>query len=196
MQKRTHTLTRAAVAVASAGSLALAPAAVSAPRAGHTATQATAATAPCTAYELPAPKGWDGQATTMNDAGILVGTVVDTHGVEHPAYWTPNGSSAADGYQLHQPDIPSNGEFLDVNDAGVAVAFDDSAGRGFVYDIARGSFQYLPDFAGGSADRPRRINVHGEIAGVALDPDGNGFAATWSPPYATATRVNAPGENQ
>lgn len=196
MHTQTRVLVRASATVAALGLLVLGPASGAAPSHTHQPSQASAATAPCTPFELPAPKGWDGQATTMNDAGILVGTVVDTDGVEHPAYWTPNGRSAADGYVLHQPDVPAAGEFLDVNDAGTAVAFDDSTGQGFVYDTGTGAFRFLPDYAGGYNDRPRRINAHGVIAGVAIDADGNGFATTWSGSYGTARRVHAPGEEQ
>lgn len=197
MNKNARQVVHLTTAVAAAAVVALAPIASAGAHASlRSPLQATAATAPCTAFELPAPKGWDGQATTMNDAGILVGTVVDLDGVEHPAYWTPRGLTAAAGYRLHMPDVPSAGEFLDVNDAGTAVAFDDNAGQGFVYDIDTGHFAFLPDFAGTSYDRPRRINAEGVIAGTAADADGNPFAATWSAPYASAHRLHFPGEEQ
>lgn len=157
-----------------------------------TALQATAATAPCAASELPVPNGWQGGVIDLNDSGVLVGSALDPDGHLHPTYWTPG----AGGFLRHSPSLPAEGELLDVNNAGVAVGFDESANQGFVLNTVTGAFHYLPDFAGGQSDRPRRINSAGVIAGAASDQNGTWVATTWAPPYDAPHQVGVPYEQQ
>lgn len=184
--------TRAVCITLTAAALSLAPASPAGARVAFTPSQATAATAPCSITALPVPKGWQGGVIDLNDSGVLVGSALDPDGHLHPTYWTPDGL----GFVRHSPNLPAEGELLDVNNAGVAVGFDEDAGEGFVLNTVTGAFNYLPDMAGGSSDRPRRINSSGVIAGAASDPTGTWVATTWAPPYNHAHQVGVPGEQQ
>jgi hypothetical protein len=158
--------------------------------------QATAPTASCSIVRVPVPDGWQGGVVDINDAGVLVGSSQDPAGTLHPTFWTPDGAAIDGGYTRHAPAVPTSGEFLDVNNAGVAVGFDGDAGQGFVFDTVTGAFRFLPDMAGGQADRPRRINAAGVISGAASDPNGTWIATTWSPPYNSPHPVGVPWEQQ
>jgi hypothetical protein len=187
---------RVTMVVATAAALVLMPVSQAGARASFTPLQATAATAPCGIVKLPVPEGWQGGVIDINDEGVLVGSVLDADGVLHATYWTPDGPSSSSGFARHTPDLPAAGELLDVNNAGVAVGFDEDAGQGFVLNTTTGAFRYLPDMAGGYSDRPRRINDEGVIAGAASDPNGTWVATTWAPPYGSPHQVGVPWEQQ
>ncbi|WP_460786347.1 hypothetical protein [Nocardioides maradonensis] len=184
-----------ACAVLATAALILAPATHATTHPRFTPLQPTAATAPCGAVALPVPAGWQGGVVDIDDAGVLVGSVLDPDNVLHATYWTPS-SSAPSGFVRHTPNLPAAGELLDVNSSGVAVGFDEDNGQGFVLDTTTGAFRYLPDLAGGRSDRPRRINRSGVIAGAAADQNGTWLATTWAPPYDKAHAVGVPGEQQ
>lgn len=192
MTRKPRPLGRFTMAATAAAALALAPAAQAGARATFTPQQATAATANCGIVALPVPAGWQGGVIDLNDSGTLVGSSLDPEGHLHPTYWTPDGS----GFVRNSPDVAAEGELLDVNNAGVAVGFDEDAGQGFVLNTVTGAFDYLPDLGGGQSDRPRRINSSGVIAGAASDPNGTWIATTWSPPYDRAHQVGVPYEQQ
>jgi hypothetical protein len=154
---------------------------------------------PCTPFALPVPDGWGGSLMAVNDSGTYIGGVQDSTGTQHGAFWTHTGSDPTSGYTLHLVDPPDapGAELLDINASGVATGFSDYTGRAFVYNTGTGEFHLLPDFgAGGSYAWPRRINNAGVIAGGAYTADGTEYAATWAPPYTTATRVHVPNEEQ
>lgn len=175
-----------------AAALSIAPASLAGARVTFTPVQATAAAAPCNIAALPVPHGWQGGVVDVNDSGVLVGSALDPDGHLHPTYWTPDGA----GFVRHSPKLAAEGELLDVNNAGVAVGFDEDAHQGFVLNTVTGTFGYLPDMAGGQSDRPRRINSAGVIAGAASDPNGTWVATTWAPPYNRAHQVGVPYEQQ
>jgi hypothetical protein len=157
----------------------------------------TGVASPCVPYQVPGlPGDGRGEIMTMNDAGMYVGRVRDGSGPGHAAWWTHTGTDMSTGWTLHVPDIPAiNAEFLDVNPSGVMSGFTRSE-QGFVYDSNNGDLTWLPDFASGYNSYARRINASGVVTGNAIDADGSFYAATWTPPYTTAERVHAPGENR
>jgi hypothetical protein len=126
MNRKTQVAGRLASAAVVAAALALAPTSGAEARAIFTPLQATAATAPCSISALPVPDGWQGGVVDLNDSGVLVGSALDPDGHLHPTYWTPDGG----GFLRHSPNLPAEGELLDVNNAGVAVGFDEDAGQG------------------------------------------------------------------
>jgi hypothetical protein len=153
---------------------------------------------PCVPHQLPGmPGSARGEVMTMNDGGLYVGGVRDASGTGHASWWTHAGPDVSTGWTVHVPDIPATeGEFLDVNESGLMSGVSYDTGRGFVYDSNSGAFTWLPDFASGSFSWARRINASGVVTGSAVDASGTSYAAIWRPPYATAHRVNAPGERQ
>jgi hypothetical protein len=153
---------------------------------------------PCVPYQVPGmPGDGRGELMTMNDSGVYVGRVRDGSGPGFAAWWTHAGSDLSTGWTLHAPNIPATGaEFLDVNASGVMSGFSVALEKGFVYDSNTGDFTWLPDFAAGYNSYARRINASGVVTGNAIDTAGDFYAATWTPPYTTAQRVHAPGENR
>ena len=158
----------------------------------------TGVASPCLPYQVPGlPGAGRGEIMTMNDAGMYVGFVRDVSGAGHASWWTHAGPDLSTGWTVHVPDIPATqAEFLDVNPGGVMSGFSYDASKGFVYDSNTGEFTWLPDFASGYNSYARRINASGVVTGNAVDAAGSFFAATWSPPYAKAERVHAPGEDR
>jgi hypothetical protein len=164
---------------------------------GSPAAASTETASPCVPYQVPAlPGDGHGELVTMNSAGMYIGGVRDGSGA-HAAWWTHAGSDLSTGWSLHVPDIPGiRTEFLDVNASGVMTGASYDDGYGFVYDSHSGELHWLPDFAGGYGDYPRRINASGIISGEAIDASDDSYAAIWRPPYTQGERVHAPGESR
>ena len=129
---------------------------------------------------LPLPVGMNHGDVLAVGGQLAVGFVADSSNAQHAAEWIRSGGGwtvrdlgdfgVPAGQPLSATGVDARGEVA------VGVNFDVMGG----WLVSGSVVHQLKDFAGGTNAYVRAINASGEMAGEALDADGNDFAAVWA----------------